>query len=165
MRGLVEVLATASAALRSGRSPAQAWWAAGVRAVDGVPVPEDLAACPDARPEHVAAVRAVCRLTGETGAPAAAVLDRMLAAVAADVAAARAREAALAGPRATARLLVWLPLVGALVGAALGADPVGAALDGGGGTAAVLTGCVLSVVGRRWTAALVRRAEAAGTDP
>lgn len=161
---LTEVLAAVGAALRAGRSLPEAWRSLGVRAVDGVPAAGDLARLDGAGPAHVTAVRAVCRLTGDAGAPPAAVLDRLLTVVAADVAAERARSAALAGPTTTARLLAGLPLVGLVLAAALGADPVAVALDGGWGTLAAAAGAVLSGVGHLWAGRLVRSAARAGEE-
>ena len=91
-------------------------------------------------------------------------LDRLASAVAADEEAEGARRAALAGPRSTAQVLAWLPLLGVALGALLGADPVGVMLSGGLGTTSALLGVVLLLVGRWWTSALLSRAGRAG-DP
>jgi tight adherence protein B len=93
------------------------------------------------------------------------VLDDVVEATVAEDAARVARETALAGPRATARVLAWLPGAGVLLGYALGADPVGVLLSGGIGTVALLAAAVLVLVGRRWTTSLVRAARAAGEEP
>lgn len=73
-------------------------------------------------------------------------------------------EASLAGPRATARVLLWLPAVGALLGVVLGVDPVATALGGGVGTAGLLAGGVRSwwVAGGRgvWSRGPGRRGRA-----
>ncbi|WP_344739989.1 type II secretion system F family protein [Microbacterium awajiense] len=70
---------------------------------------------------------------------------------------------ALAEPAATARLMGWLPAVGLALGVALGFDTVGVLLTGPAGWACLAAGAVLTVVGRRWSARLVRRAgEGAG---
>lgn len=67
---------------------------------------------------------------------------------------------ALAEPAATARLMSWLPLVGVLLGAALGLDTIGVLATSPVGLVCLGCGIVLVVVARRWTGALVRRAEA-----
>jgi tight adherence protein B len=155
------VLAVA-AALRAGASPAEAWrrtWA--VAAPDGVPAFADVRRwCPDDR--HAAAVVAGARLAARTGAPLAAVLERVGAALADDEAVEVQRRAALAGPRATVRLLTWLPVVGAVLGWSLGADPLGVLLDGGVGTALLLAAGLLTWTGRRWSGRLLRTAREAG---
>lgn len=109
-----------------------------------------------------AAVAAVA-VAGELGAPLAPVLERIAGAVALDEEAAADLDAALAGPRATARLLGWLPALGLVVGLALGADPVGVLLSGGLGSWVGGVGVALTVVGRVWTGRLVRAASEAGS--
>ncbi|PFG39238.1 tight adherence protein B [Georgenia soli] len=105
---------------------------------------------------------AACRLTHELGAPLAEVLQRCAEGLTEAGHARAARAVALAGPRATARLLGWLPLLGLLLGAGIGADPVGVLLGGGLGSACLLAGVALMVLGRRWVAALERAAGSAG---
>lgn len=157
------LLAQVSAALRSGAPSQRAWRSCGVAADDlGVPAPDDLTAR-GLDPGHVAGVLAAARLAVEIGAPLADVLDRIGAALAHEDEAAVERAAALAGPRATARLLLWLPIGGLGLGAVLGADPIGVLLDGGLGSTAFAAGVALLWVGRRWTAALITRATRAGT--
>lgn len=110
----------------------------------------------------VAAAVAACRLATRTGAPLAAVVDVVVAGIA-EVAEAQAlRRTALAGPRATARLLAWLPAGGIALGTMLGADPVAVLMGGGVGGLCLVGGGVLFLVGRRWVHALVAQAERAG---
>lgn len=169
--GSVRLLVThVASGLRSGASPRAAWHAAGVR-VDphGVPDRDDLRALVDPRsadgPRQVDALVAASRLAADVGAPLGAVLESIAHALEAEAEARAAREASLAGPAATAQVLLWLPLVGVAFGAALGVDPVATALGGGLGTAGLLAGGVLLLVGRRWTGRLVSRARAAGAPP
>lgn len=160
----VVVVTQVAALLRSGLPPGRAWDAVGVRCdPQGVPETGDAARVLGA-PRVVPAVVAGVRLALEVGAPLAAVLDDVVEATLAEDAARVARETALAGPRATARVLAWLPGAGLLLGFALGADPVGVLLGGGIGTLALLGAGVLVLVGRRWTGALVRAARAAGEE-
>lgn len=76
--------------------------------------------------------------------------------------AARDVETALAGPRATARLMAWLPLVGMAMSHAIGVDVLGALVGGPLGWATAAGGVVLLSAGRAWTSRLVRAASAAG---
>ncbi|HEY5553792.1 MAG TPA: type II secretion protein F [Cellulomonas sp.] len=108
------------------------------------------------------AVVAAGRLAATLGAPLAPVLDRVAESVVADDEVDGERRAALSGPRSTAALLGWLPLLGIALGVALGADPWGVVLRGGAGTASAVVGGALLVVGRRWTSHLVSRATLAG---
>jgi tight adherence protein B len=59
--------------------------------------------------------------------------------------------AQLAGPRATAALLSGLPLVGLMLGIALGADPVGFLLGPTAGRLVLVVGIALVAVGIIWT--------------
>lgn len=154
------------ALLRTGAPPAAAW----SRAL-GVPtgptgVPEAAHLAPVVGGEaHARSVVAAARLAHDVGAPLGGVLDAVSGALVAEAEARAEREAALAGPRATARVLLWLPVLGALLGWVLGADPLATATDGGAGTAAVAAGLLLLVAGRTWTARLVTTARRAGEDP
>lgn len=179
----VQVIVTQVAGLlRAGVAPGRAWQSVGRVRVDprGVPDAEDLialvgtgrplvggaaAAAAAAARRQVAAIVAACRLAAETGAPLAAVLDVIVGTLVAAARAEQERAAALAGPRSTARVLAWLPGIGAVVGMALGADPVGLLLAGGLGATAPVVGLALVGVGHRWTVRLVARARAAGDPP
>ncbi|MFC8596994.1 hypothetical protein [Isoptericola sp. NPDC057191] len=151
------------ALLRAGAPPAAAW----SRAV-GVPahptgVPHAAALAPVVGGEgHARSVVAAAVLARDVGAPLAAVLDAVSGALVAEAEARAEREASLAGPRATARVLTALPLLGAMLGWLLGADPLRTALDGGAGTAAVCLGLLLLAAGQVWTRRLVAAARAAG---
>lgn len=91
-------------------------------------------------------------------------LDRVGAALADEEAVEVQRRAALAGPRATVRVLTWLPLVGTGLGWSLGADPVGVLLDGGVGTVLLVGAGLLTWAGRRWSGRLLRTAREAGAQ-
>lgn len=174
----VQVLVTQVAGLlRGGVAPGQVWPMVGPVRVDprGVPDADDLAALVVAGPlrgaaavtthRQVAAIVAACRLAAEVGAPLAGVLDAIVGTLEAAARAEHERAAALAGPRSTARVLAWLPGIGAVLGMALGADPVGLLLAGGLGAMAPVLGVVLIAVGHRWTARLLARARDAGEPP
>lgn len=156
-RALTQVAAT----VRAGAPPERAWRAAlGVRVSDGVPDLDELAArCGDR--SAAAAVVAAARLAAELGVAPAELLDRSAAAMADEAVAAAGRDRAMAGPRATARLLLGLPVLGLALGPALGVDPVAVLLDGAVGSASGVLAVLLAVLGNRWTARLVRAAEAA----
>jgi len=153
------------ALLRAGAPPAAAWTRALAVRVDttGVPRAADLAPVVGG-PGHASSVVAAAVLARDVGAPLASVLDAVSAALVTEAEARAEREASLAGPRATARVLMWLPLLGALLGWALGADPWATALDGGAGTAAVCLGLVLHATGWAWTRRLVDAARRAGEE-
>lgn len=97
-----------------------------------------------------------------SGCPLADVLTRFAGQLEAEDDAAAARETALAGPKATIRLLTWLPLLGLGLGAALGVDPLATLLGTPPGLAALFGGVVLTAAGRAWSARLVSAAAGAG---
>lgn len=65
---------------------------------------------------------------------------------------------ALAEPAGTARLLLWMPLAGLLLGFALGFDTVGVIVGNPLGAACVVAGLLLVLAARLWTRRLLRRA-------
>ena len=64
-------------------------------------------------------------------------------------------EAGLAGARATAAILAGLPLLGLLLGQALGADPVAFLLSGGAGGWLLLIGSALICAGLLWSDTII----------
>ncbi|PZR51791.1 hypothetical protein DNL40_14900 [Xylanimonas oleitrophica] len=156
------VVAQVSALLRAGAPPGAAWTRAAGVDVDEVGVPDERALAAVVGPEAARSVTAATRLAVEVGAPLGRVLESVSDTLVAQAEARSEREAALSGPRTTARVLLWLPAAGALLGGTLGADPLARAADGGAGTAAVGLGLVLLAVGRWWTGRLVTAARQAG---
>jgi tight adherence protein B len=96
-----------------------------------------------------------------SGASLATTVDSIVASGRAQEAQRLSVAAALAGPRATTRLLALLPVGGLLLGSVLGADPVSLLLRTPGGLTCLAAGLILQIVGLRWSAALVRAAERA----
>ncbi|MCA4135057.1 hypothetical protein [Arthrobacter sp. M4] len=102
---------------------------------------------------------AACFDVAETsGCPLANVLARFAAQLEAERDSEAARRTALAGPRATVKLLGWLPLMGLGLGTLLGVDPLGVLMGSPGGAAALAAGLVLTIAGRAWSSKLVRAA-------
>jgi tight adherence protein B len=100
---------------------------------------------------------AVCwQVSAGTGAALAESLDRVGEGMAAEEAVRREVAAALAGPKATARLLAALPLAGVFLGSALGGAPVGFLLGTPVGLACAATGTVLVLLGTWWTGRMAR---------
>ncbi|MGM7668461.1 type II secretion system F family protein [Microbacterium sp. A93] len=93
------------------------------------------------------------------GAPLAEVL-RSLAETMQDAAsAADDVRIALAEPAGTARLLMWMPLAGLILGFALGFDTLGVLIGNPIGTACLVAGLALVFCARAWTHKLLRRAQ------
>jgi tight adherence protein B len=97
-----------------------------------------------------------------SGCPLADVLTRFAAQLEVEDDADAARQTALAGPKATVRLLTWLPLMGLGLGIALGVDPLAILLGTPPGLVALVAGIALTVAGRVWSARLVAAAAGAG---
>lgn len=175
----VEACAALAAELRAGRFPAEALAAAadlacgpleatlrGAAATAGLG--GDAAAVlrapvgATAVPEVARALAACWSVCAGSGNGLAAAVSRLEEGLRADAAQRRAIEAELAGPRATAALLALLPLVGLVLAAGLGADPLHVLLHTPAGLVCLLLGLALDALGLLWTARLVDRAARGG---
>lgn len=101
------------------------------------------------------------RVSATSGATLAEVLEVVADQLQAGLDRAAAVTAALAGARSSAALLALLPVVGLVLGAALGADPVRVLFATSGGHVLVFTGVVLECLGLVWTSRLAASAECA----
>ncbi|GAB3384580.1 hypothetical protein GCM10027568_00510 [Humibacter soli] len=101
---------------------------------------------------------AALRVATESGTPMAEAL-RVLAGALRDVGQTqRDRAVALAGPGATARTVIALPVVGLLFGAGLGFDTLHILFATAAGIGCLIVGVVLMLLAHLWNRALVRRA-------
>ena len=105
------------------------------------------------------------RMSESAGAPLATSLERAAEHAEERIDALLGRQSALAAPRATGRILSWLPLLGLGLGMLMGSDPVGVLTGSVLGALTGLLGLGLAFAGRRWTAALVHRAEVESVRP
>jgi tight adherence protein B len=96
-----------------------------------------------------------------SGAPLAGVLGRYAAQLEGGLDQQASRETAMAGPRATVRLLTWLPVGGLALGYVLGADPLAVLAGSPLGWLAAAAGLALALMGRVWSRTLVRQAAGA----
>lgn len=101
---------------------------------------------------------AAWEVADRSGAPLADVLDRYADGLLAQEEAADARAVALAGPRATSRVLVILPVAGIGLGVLIGADPVTVLTQTTIGRWCAAFGTALAVVGWWWSRRLVQLA-------
>ncbi|MGO4595333.1 type II secretion system F family protein [Leifsonia sp. 2TAF2] len=150
--------------LDAGLSPRSAWRATAAHRVHPVAarVVSALASQPScaralidaASTDDVRMIAAAWRVAEQSGAPLGHAL-RTVGETLRDVAEAeREADVALSGPRATARLISWLPAVGVAMTVALGADLIGT-LTSTAGALAVGAGLLLLFGGRWWMRALV----------
>ncbi|MFH9735091.1 type II secretion system F family protein [Streptomyces sp. NPDC017260] len=110
--------------------------------------------------EGLRGLAACWRVAVDQGAGLAAGLDRLEGALRAERDQRSDLRAQLAGARATAVMLAGLPVLGLLLGGALGADPLRVLLHTGAGLGCLLAGGVLEGVGVWWVSRIVRGAEA-----
>lgn len=103
------------------------------------------------------------RMSESAGAPLATSLERAAEHAEERIDALLGRQSALAAPRATGRILSLLPLLGLGLGVLMGSDLVGVLTGSVLGALTGLLGLGLAFAGRRWTAALVHRAEVEST--
>lgn len=171
----VEACGVLAGELRAGRSPAEAMTAAagvaagpsgaalragGACAGLGGDVPAVLltAGTDSAVPEVLRSLAACWTVCASSGGGLAAAVERLEEGLRAEQDQRRALAAELAGPRATAGLLAGLPLVGLLLAAALGADPLQVLLHTPLGLVCLVVGLGLDLLGVLWTSHLSARA-------
>ncbi|WP_257033660.1 type II secretion system F family protein [Streptomyces sp. Ag109_G2-15] len=110
--------------------------------------------------EGLLGLAACWRVAVDQGAGLAAGLDRLDAALRAERDQRADLRAQLAGARATALMLAALPVLGLLLGSAMGADPLRVLLHSGAGLGCLVAGAVFEGAGMWWAARIVRGAEA-----
>ncbi|MEU5665694.1 type II secretion system F family protein [Streptomyces longwoodensis] len=111
--------------------------------------------------EGLLGLAACWRVAVDQGAGLADGLDRLEGALRAERDQRADLRAQLAGPRSTAVMLAGLPVLGLLLGAALGADPLHVLLHTGAGLGCLAAGAVLEGAGLWWALRIVKGAEAA----
>ncbi|MGX9887380.1 type II secretion system F family protein [Streptomyces sp. NPDC002276] len=111
--------------------------------------------------EGLLGLAACWRVAVDQGAGLAAGLDRLEGALRADRDQRADLRAQLAGARATAVMLAGLPVLGLLLGAAMGADPLRVLLHSGAGLGCLVVGGLLEGLGMWWALRIVGGVEAA----
>ncbi|TDC03662.1 type II secretion system protein [Actinomadura bangladeshensis] len=166
---VIELCDAMAAELSAGRTPGEAFAAAA--AVLDPRVSRELLHAPRPPPENLdeLAIRpgaeglrllAACwRIGAERGGTLATVLDGLAGALRDEEAQRQEVAVQLAGPRATARLLALLPLLGLGMAAALGAHPIPFLCGTLPGLACLITGTTLNLLGLHWTRRLAKSAE------
>ncbi|MFA1546521.1 type II secretion system F family protein [Actinomadura chokoriensis] len=166
---VIELCDAMAAELSAGRTPDEAFTAAA--SVLDPHVSEELLHIPRPPPDHLDELAtqpgaeglrllAACwRIGAERGGTFATVLDGLAGALRDEEAQRQDVSVQLAGPRATARLLAALPLLGLAMAAALGAHPVSFLCTTLPGLACLITGVTLNLLGLYWTRRLANSAE------
>lgn len=159
-----------AARLRAGQSPEAAWAAAAhvlpphmgehVRALQyggGQPVRGELG-------HALLAAGAATRLARELGAELAPVLDACAQGIEESTRAQADRTAALAGPRTTANLLMWLPLVGVGIASVMGGEPWKLFTSTIWGALIAIIAAALLAAGRWWIRRMLHQANTTSED-
>ncbi len=110
--------------------------------------------------EGLSGLAACWRVAVDQGAGLAAGLDRLEGALRAERDRRADLRAQLAGARSTVAMLAGLPVLGLLLGAALGADPLRVLFHTGAGFGCLVVGGALEGLGMWWALRIVRGAEA-----
>ena len=157
-----------SVLLAAGVSPAAAWGyldAATHPPLDPSDIVGSLTAAEGPPVERLAwrGIAAAWSVATAAGAPLAPSLAQFAVGLRSLADAQRETEVALAGPVATARLVMALPAVGVVFGMLLGFNTLGTLLTTGPGIACLVLGGALLLAGARWNRRLV--ASAQPTDP
>ncbi|WIK64031.1 type II secretion system F family protein [Gleimia hominis] len=159
---------SAQSGAQRNRTRAKGGFAMSVAAsVDDLGVPE-LVRNHAAFAPYRSSIVAACQLSHDLGTPLAQTLEVVLEGIEDAKVADRARRVAQAGPRLSARLLLWLPALGLAAAWLLGADLPGILFDGAAGSLALALGIVLWIAGHRWTRKMVLAAaqtNSEGVDP
>jgi tight adherence protein B len=107
----------------------------------------------------LAGLAACWSVTEHTGSGLATALTRVADAARLDEDVRVQLEAQLAGPRATARMLSFLPIIGLMLGVLLGADPVRWLLGDPIGWLCLIAGVGFTALGLVWTSRIARNVE------
>ncbi len=109
--------------------------------------------------QGLAAVAVCWDVVGATGSGLAPAIDRVAGALRAEAAVRREIEGQLAAPRASARLLAGLPVLGLICGALLGAHPTAVLLGSTWGRGCLVAGVTLAGLGMAWVGRIAHAAD------
>jgi tight adherence protein B len=98
------------------------------------------------------------QISTQVGAPMAAALERVAEGLATEESVRAVVAGELAGPRATGKIMAFLPVAGLALGYALGGDPIGFVLQGLPGWICLVGGVGLAAAGVLWVESLAQRA-------
>jgi len=146
--------------LRAGAPPAAAWWEGGGLTVGEFGKPDLLG-----EDSFTRGVKAAARLSHQTGAPLAPMLETVGAYGRRTMGAEATRRAALAGPRLSARVLMWMPAVGVALAALLDAGALTILVASPVGWVLLSAAGVLTLAAHRWTCGILAAAARAGEEP
>lgn len=160
---LIAICAEVASRMRAGESPRTAWKRTFSRALrSGIDQPFDLEGILERSGEAGQIALVSTRFAERTGAPLAGVLERTSHALSERERANQALQVAFSGPKASARVLSVLPIVGLLGGEALGARPIEWFLSGTGQVLLLLLGVTLAALGNGISQGMTKHAMRVG---
>ena len=169
-----------AAELRAGRTTADAWVAAVQASASGVAMllrpavavghRGDIGDLADAVArvattpgyDGLRSIVACWRVAAASGAALAPAIDRVADALQDEIDLGREVASIMAGPRATVHVLAGLPVIGLLLGTAIGARPIDFLLGSAPGVACLLGAVVFDALGVAWSRRIARRAARLG---
>jgi tight adherence protein B len=169
---VAEVAQRLAVLLGAGVPPGAAWGylgAAGARIAAAIEAGADVAGAIRAEATSAsdrpawAAIAAAWQVATDAGAPLASTLREFAATLRSLEQIERNVVSALAAPRATARMVMVLPVIGILFGAVLGFNTFGVLVTTPAGLACLASGGVLMLIARGWNRRLVTAAQPDGT--
>lgn len=149
-----DLLLAVAAQLRAGVSPMMAW----IASCDACRFNPDLESYTSSGGQ---AVQTAWRLADRTGAPLAQILEAVAERIRDRIEHEAELAAELAGPQATVKLLLALPLLGLVLGQAIGADPLGVIITTAAGRVCAVLGFCLLLTGKLWIKLWISRLRAA----
>jgi tight adherence protein B len=152
-----EAGATTAAAFASAAAATQRYGHPFARAAAAAAAGNEVSRSLDADP-GLSDLGVACAVASRTGCALNSVLAGVRADLEADRSLRRVVGATLTGPTTSALLLALLPVVGLVMGFAMGADPLRVLLHTTPGLAALSVGVCLDLTGLMWTLGLTRRA-------
>jgi len=115
--------------------------------------------------QHQKYFEVIWALATRLGGSVSSAIETLGATFAAQEKHAREVELAFAGPKATAKLVSFLPLVGLLLAQLMGMNPFSVIFTTPVGFLSVALGAILLIVGRVWTKSILNRSSPSAVDP
>ena len=116
-------------------------------------------------PQQRAQFEAIWKLAIDSGGAVSSSIESLGETFRATARQERSTELAFAGPKATAKLVSWLPIAGLLLAQLFGFEPVRAILTNPLAFGSVALGALLLAVGHVWSKAIIRKAAPNEVDP
>lgn len=159
LRAELDVGSSGPVALRAAATVAGGQRSVFEACADAVAEGDDVVAASGGGGDDMVMIAQAWQLATALGVPIAGVLARVDDDVQARRAQRRAVAAALAGPRSSGALLGGLPVLGVVLGMAMGARPLHILFETGAGRLLLCAGVLLDVAGVAWTTRLISSAE------